>query len=122
MRISDWSSDVCSSDLVPRLNCRHWAVTMSGAMIAALASQCAPNVAPQTVAAIVRTESHGRPFALNVNGSTQPPRQSNAASAVATAQRYIAAGYSRSEEPTSEHQSLMRISYAVFCLKKKKLH
>src|SRR3546814_5382371 len=52
MRISDWSSDVCSSDL------------------------------------------HGRPFALNVNGSTQPPRQSNAASAVATAQRYIAAGYS----------------------------
>src|SRR3546814_665702 len=67
---------------------------MSGAMIAALASQCAPNVAPQTVAAIVRTESHGRPFALNVNGSTQPPRQSNAASAVATAQRYIAAGYS----------------------------
>src|SRR3546814_3230038 len=27
---------------------------------------------------------------------------------------------SRSEEPTSEHQSLMRIPYAVFCLKKKK--
>src|SRR3546814_11349974 len=67
---------------------------MSGAMIAALASQCAPNVAPQTVAAIVRTESHARPFALNVNGRTQPPRPSNAASAVATAQRYIAAGHS----------------------------
>src|SRR3546814_8442933 len=29
-------------------------------------------------------------------------------------------GYSRSEEHTSELQSLMRISYAVFCLKKKK--
>src|SRR3546814_7363908 len=29
---------------------------------------------------------------------------------------------SRSEEHTSELQSLMRISYAVFCLKKKKLH
>src|SRR3546814_6136848 len=28
-------------------------------------------------------------------------------------------GYERSEEPTSELQSLMRISYAVFCLKKK---
>src|SRR3546814_5699213 len=28
----------------------------------------------------------------------------------------------RSEEHTSELQSLMRISYAVFCLKKKKLH
>lgn len=67
---------------------------MSGAMIAALASQCAPNVAPQTVAAIVQTESHGRPFALNVNGGKQPPPQPDAASAAATAQRYIAAGYS----------------------------
>src|SRR3546814_6754476 len=33
-----------------------------------------------------------------------------------------AAGFSRSEEHTSELQSLMRISYAVFCLKKKKRH
>src|SRR3546814_1987765 len=32
----------------------------------------------------------------------------------------IAAAYPRSEEHTSELQSLMRISYAVFCLKKKK--
>src|SRR3546814_4735419 len=31
-----------------------------------------------------------------------------------------AVGAARSEEHTSEHQSLMRISYAVFCLKKKK--
>src|SRR3546814_7396475 len=31
-------------------------------------------------------------------------------------------GFSRSEEHTSELQSLMRISYAVFCLKKKKKH
>src|SRR3546814_2880300 len=35
-------------------------------------------------------------------------------------QRVWSAG--RSEEHTSELQSLMRISYAVFCLKKKKLH
>src|SRR3546814_8472577 len=33
----------------------------------------------------------------------------------------LAAGYRRSEEPTSELQPLMRISYAVFCLKKQKL-
>src|SRR3546814_9800440 len=33
-----------------------------------------------------------------------------------------AAGTGRSEEHTSELQSLMRISYAVFCLKKKKQH
>src|SRR3546814_2309873 len=34
--------------------------------------------------------------------------------------RLLAAGDDRSEEHTSELQSLMRISYAVFCLKKKK--
>src|SRR3546814_4124957 len=34
----------------------------------------------------------------------------------------IEAGLVRSEEHTSELQSLMRISYAVFCLKKKKLY
>src|SRR3546814_4679994 len=34
----------------------------------------------------------------------------------------VLAGAARSEEHTSELQSLMRISYAVFCLKKKKTH
>jgi type IV secretion system protein VirB1 len=66
----------------------------SAAVIFALASQCAPNVAPQTVIAVVQTESHGYPFALNVNGGAQPRAQSNAAAAAATAQRYIAAGFS----------------------------
>src|SRR3546814_4284958 len=37
-----------------------------------------------------------------------------------TAPRELVAGETRSEEHTSELQSLMRISYAVFCLKKKK--
>src|SRR3546814_5270026 len=36
--------------------------------------------------------------------------------------RVIASSAPRSEEHTSELQSLMRISYAVFCLKKKKTH
>lgn len=66
----------------------------SAAAIIALASQCAPNVAPQTVLAIVQTESRGLSFALNVNGAAQPPSPTSAASAVATAKRYIAAGYS----------------------------
>ena len=69
-------------------------MAFSAAAILALASQCAPNVAPQTVAAIVQTESHGHPFALNVNGGLQPPAPSDAASAAATAKRYIVAGYS----------------------------
>src|SRR3546814_7959452 len=37
----------------------------------------------------------------------------------ATGEAFAAAGFARSEEHTSELQSLMRISYAVFCLKKK---
>src|SRR3546814_14338619 len=43
------------------------------------------------------------------------------ASLQVTARRY-GPGVARSEEHTSELQSLMRISYAVFCLKKKKQH
>lgn len=66
----------------------------SAAAILALASQCAPSVAPETVLAIIQTESSGEPFALNVNGGRQPARQTNAAEAAATARRYVAAGYS----------------------------
>ena len=62
--------------------------------ILGLASQCAPNVAPQTVAAIVQTESRGRPWALNVNGARQPRTPNSAADAAAIAKRYVAAGYS----------------------------
>jgi type IV secretion system protein VirB1 len=60
----------------------------------ALASQCAPTVAPETVLAIIQTESSGEPFALNVNGGRQPAPQSTAADAAATARRFVAAGYS----------------------------
>ena len=60
----------------------------------ALASQCAPSVASGTVLAIIQTESSGDPFALNVNGGRQPERQSSAADAAATAQRFVTAGYS----------------------------
>ena len=66
----------------------------SAAALFALASQCAPTVAPETVLAIIQTESGGEPFALNVNGGRQPARQRSAADAAATARRYVAAGYS----------------------------
>ena len=66
----------------------------SATALLALASQCAPSVAPETVLAIIQTESSGDPFALNVNGGRQPARQTNAADAAATARRYVAAGYS----------------------------
>ncbi|CAO1650920.1 lytic transglycosylase domain-containing protein [Parasphingorhabdus sp. NYA22] len=66
----------------------------SAATLLALASQCAPSVAPETVLTIIQTESSGEPFALNVNGGRQPARQSNAGDAAATARRYVASGYS----------------------------
>src|SRR3546814_7568691 len=62
-------------------------------------------------------------LASNWPGSTQqrsgnhPLGQDNLAKLV---RRYAAGPEKRSEEHTSELQSLMRISYAVFCLKKKK--
>jgi type IV secretion system protein VirB1 len=69
-------------------------MTLSDAAILVFSLQCAPNVAPETVLAIVHTESRGQPLALNVNGAKQPARPKNAADAIATAQRYVAAGYS----------------------------
>src|SRR3546814_8633895 len=115
MRISDWSSDVCSSDLIdaPRPDC--WVVRF--------------------------TDSTGqrRSLALYLPRVAKPPRNlarpiylllillSSAGLAIVVA-RFVAkplrrleraAEAFRSEEPTSELQSLMRISYAVFCLKKK---
>src|SRR3546814_5081323 len=85
MRISDWSSDVCSSDL-----------------------RCV------TLALHTRPE----PSHANRPGCLRPHRRTHRVHfrRVRTAGRRRG----RSEEHTSELQSLMRISYAVFCLKKKK--
>src|SRR3546814_6583252 len=82
MRISDWSSDVCSSDLDR---------------------------------AIERGADHR---ALQHDDQSQMSRQRNTCRI--TNQPAECTGPRRSEEHTSELQSLMRISYAVFCLKKKK--
>src|SRR3546814_5433960 len=51
-----------------------------------------------------------------------PPKSSATAPAFASRWRMAASLQQRSEEHTSELQSLMRISYAVFCLKKKNKH
>lgn len=65
------------------------------AAILGLAAQCAPSVAPSTIAAVVHTESRGHQFALNVNGlARQPARPANAAEAARVAQHYIAKGHS----------------------------
>src|SRR3546814_10772524 len=78
MRISDWSSDVCSSDLICLfIQLRAHLVEVGNLQIGAL---------------------------LDGAGIGS----------------FLAQYHFRSEEHTSELQSLMRISYAVFCLKKKR--
>lgn len=56
---------------------------------------CAPNVAPFTLAAVIRVESGGNPLAIHINGlDVQPPPATRAAAAAQTAERYILHGYS----------------------------
>src|SRR3546814_5528997 len=129
MRISDWSSDVCSSDLHggddrsrrAGRNCRrqlhgdlhsaetrgrldHWpfdetVAGSNGGNAGGSGSQCGRGLHPTDPDARGRADlgSPGHTGAETVRGG------------------------SRSEEHTSELQSLMRISYAVFCLKKKNI-
>src|SRR3546814_4620403 len=104
MRISDWSSDVCSSDLNSALVLD---VGLSTAMDdVAAAREIAEHVVGlghRTIAIIMGDPAHA----------------ASAQRLVGYRQAFDAIGL-RSEEHTSELQSLMRISYAVFCLKKKK--
>src|SRR3546814_4864066 len=64
-----------------------------------------------------RATTDAQPDAIVRHAATTPERF---AEMVRTAKAYIAAGAIRSEEHTSELQSLMRTSYAVFCLKQTK--
>src|SRR3546814_4142895 len=102
MRISDWSSDVCSSDLHAT---RCTVLFMPTALSRGAITACTP------AASAVRRQ------APRLCGSVTPSRISNSAGSDLSSSR---SSTSRSEEHTSELQSLMRISYAVFCLKKKK--
>src|SRR3546814_8704879 len=119
MRISDWSSDVCSSDLelwdglaagdgrshaarqagvrsdARRIPARHEGKDACGSY-----GPC-PSSAQDEVGGIFRSHRSARPICRP--GMPVGDRDR------------------RSEEHTSELQSLMRTSYAVFCLKKKKI-
>src|SRR3546814_1130657 len=106
MRISDWSSDVCSSDLRDILfygGPRAEACVEAGALDA-------PRIAcvESTVGGWFPTERELSREILVLGNGRQIQRLH--------ARQNTLDG--RSEEHTSELQSLMRISYAVFCLKK----
>src|SRR3546814_8741497 len=105
MRISDWSSDVCSSDLEARERVDQADVrTFRGFNRADAAIMGGVNVA------------HFKARAFT--GKTARPERRHTTLVRDFGQRIGL--IHRSEEHTSELQSLMRISYAVFCLKKKK--
>src|SRR3546814_996479 len=97
MRISDWSSDVCSSDLRISLPTRHTSARWSStaARVRTMVGRHAISMVRTVVSFVTKRRTHG-------------------ANSYSTS-----SWHARSEEHTSELQSLMRISYAVFCLKKK---
>src|SRR3546814_8412471 len=116
MRISDWSSDVCSSDLIrirPGRTDQRADLTNPG--IPAIGGERAELriefLGLQPVIA-ARGDDHGR--FLEIEGFIEPKVDRAGDPA------FDQIGGLRSEEHTSELQSLMRISYAVFCLKTKK--
>src|SRR3546814_2521566 len=126
MRISDGSSDVCSSDL------------LEGPVLERLAVLIAADPAHQVIEV-------GFPCGVFHGGIEEQTAEDDLAAGIGLAVKgggasfqYLQPGlglldlatggfdslwrWSRSEEHTSELQSLMRIPYAVFCLKKKKHH
>src|SRR3546814_1573256 len=98
MRISDWSSDVCSSDLSLSGRLRPLAELEErrGLPTRTRVFQVPPRV-------LIDNRASNTHTVVEVNGRDRPGLL-----------------HERSEEHTSELQSLMRSSYAVFCLKKKK--
>src|SRR3546814_10533764 len=99
MRISDWSSDVCSSDLCWRLTAK---------------------TLPCPIPITIKTE------VIAVTTDIQDSRSARFALRCSSfAERWFPDSWvfaARSEEHTSELQSLMRNSYAVFCMKKTNKH
>src|SRR3546814_6978592 len=116
MRISDWTSDVCSSDLKPfagdvRNAGRGGAKAPRGQP--AVVRQCRHCGAGRHRRPLTASGTEGSLSAITSKGG-----QSSGVGLIGGAEVrrvYVP----RSEEHTSELQSLMRISYAVFCLKKK---
>src|SRR3546814_8788223 len=103
MRISDWSSDVCSSDLPSEMQ----SVPMRRSI--------SPSPAISSGRSLERGEKALR---IELISERRPGKLDLFAPVPLTTARLMPSA-ERSEEHTSELQSLMRISDAVFCLKKK---
>src|SRR3546814_2511338 len=122
MRISDWSSDVCSSDLLDqwldddrtdfmRMRFeRAFHVPELPARVVFPAFSCATRIAV----------GRGHVDRLQQQRRVGVAIHARAAHRQRAERFAVVTVFERSEEHTSELQSLMRISYAVFCLKKKR--
>src|SRR3546814_4684685 len=115
MRISDWSSDVCSSDLLIETFERKPAEQADAIVeITHRREKCLFLVAPFNRCRVLDPP-------MRRHRAAGPDRTGLAGGIVANGEneiefRGIRTSELRSEEHTSELQSLMRISYAVFCL------
>src|SRR3546814_5432259 len=114
MRISDWSSDVCSSDLRladHRGRGDHFGSEQEGERACA-ADELRPDEAHHRLSGNAERERDAR--------LRRDDPETDLADLLRDRGEALF-GEVRSEEHTSELQSLMRISYAVFCLKKKNI-
>src|SRR3546814_4261443 len=120
MRISDWSSDVCSSDLSCLLirtfsGAYHSRTAMRGRSYSENAfCSWRRSIAPGAC----RCQPVRRSF-FELNQEAHAQREPRCRDVIRWSKCSVAVLVFRSEEHTSERQSLMRTSYAVFCLKKK---
>src|SRR3546814_7556398 len=118
MRISDWSSDVCSSDLFDN------PVRTFGGKGLGCGDQCVGHQ-QLGVRDVREIDRHCLEFLHVDRDAAGIEPQQDAGELLAPVDRLDEVeprlmALPRSEEHTSELQSLMRNSYAVFCLKKKK--
>src|SRR3546814_10422938 len=116
MRISDWSSDVCSSDLVIPVGGNH----VTSDIARGLSTPLVHAERMKTLYGHVITAPTDERELIDVPqvGEDDSSHSQQIPSSLLVG--IIQPRVERSEEHTSELQSLMRISYAVFCLKKKK--
>src|SRR3546814_5731915 len=139
MRISDWSSDVCSSDLI---STQHFSTPLALAwLVSHLAAIGDDDIVLEPSAGVGMLATWAdRAKAVCINeidpvragllrhlfpgisvtsfNAAQINQHVSVAPTVVIMNPPFARNAARSEEHTSELQSLMRISYAVFCLKK----
>src|SRR3546814_2740620 len=115
MRISDWSSDVCSSDLLDTPGHQDFSEdtyrVLTAVDAALMVIDAANGVEPQTIRLLQVCRARNTPIITFINKMDREVREPLELLSEIE-------GHLRSEEHTSELQSLMRNSYAVFCLNK----